>query len=314
MANLAYLQITRNCNQKCRFCSNPPTSCKDLELTEIKKIIRQFIEKKYEGIILTGGEPTLHKNLIEIIKYCRKIKFPCRIITNGQKTSEMKYLNSLIAAGLKHFHISIYSHFSQIQAFLTQNKDSLKNIKLTLEHLKKFKEVRVDINITINKYNANHLSKLVKFIVKKYPFVSHFIFNNLDPTTERVKENPDTIPKLNDFLLELNKALQFLEKNQKTFRVERVPLCYLPNFEFCSTETRKIVKKEVRPVYFLDKRRYLVQKNFIYQKGEVCQFCTLTKICAGLYQMDKFYSSKELYPVFLSHEEIKKIIKKIYAT
>jgi hypothetical protein len=25
MANLGYLQLTRNCYQKCHFCSNPPT-------------------------------------------------------------------------------------------------------------------------------------------------------------------------------------------------------------------------------------------------------------------------------------------------
>jgi len=314
MSNLAYIQITRNCNQKCRFCSNPPSGWEDLKLEKVKKIINQFIKQKYDGVILTGGEPTLYKDLTKVIKYCNEKKFHCRIITNGQKTSDKKYLNSLIKAGLNHLHLSIYSHKEKVQSFLTQNKNSLKNIKRTLENLKEFKKVRVDINITINKYNSNHLSELVEFLVKKYPFVTHFVFNNLDPTTERVKKHPDTIPRLNDFVLELNKALQFLEKNQKTFRVERVPLCYLPNFEWCSTETRKIVKKEIRPVYFLDQRGYLLQENFIYQKGESCQFCTLSKICAGLYQMDKFYSSKELYPVFLSKKEIKQIITKIYVT
>lgn len=308
MAVLAYLQLTRKCNQKCRFCSNPPSGWKDLSLEKVKKIIDKYIKEKYDGVILTGGEPTLYQELLEVINYCQKRNFQCRIITNGQKIAQKKYLKSLIEVGLSHLHISIYSHYQKIQAFLTQNKNSLKNIKTALENLSEFKKVRTDINIAINKYNANHLSELVEFIVKNYPFVSHFIFNNLDPTTNRVKKNPDTIPRLNDFELELIKSLKFLEKNRKTFRVERVPLCYLPEFEYCSTETRKIVKQEIRPIYFLDERGFLKQENFIYQKGEACQYCNLSRICAGLYQMDKYYSSKELYPVFIS---LQSIIKKI---
>jgi MoaA/NifB/PqqE/SkfB family radical SAM enzyme len=308
MATLAYLQLTRKCNQKCRFCSNPPSGWKDLILSQIKKTIEQYIKEKYDGVIFTGGEPTLYKYLPEIIKYCSDKKFPCRIITNGQKTAQKKYLQSLIVAGLQHIHVSIYSHQSKTQAFLTQNKDSLKNIKATLSHLNQFKQVRVDVNITINKYNVDHLYQLVKFIIRQYPYINHFVFNNLDPSTDRTAKNPETIPRLNDFELELIKALKFLEKNKRTFRVERVPLCYLPEFEYCSTETRKIVKKETRPIYFLDQKGFWKQENFFYQKSPICQNCHLSKICAGLYGMGKYYSEKELYPVFVAKG---KIIQKI---
>lgn len=303
MANLAYLQLTRRCNQKCRFCSNPPSGLPDIDLVRAKKIINNFIKRKQEGVILTGGEPTLNKHLPEIIKYCSEKNFSCRIITNGQKTANFQYLKILKKAGLYHIHLSLYSIYPKIQSFLTKNKNSLKNIIKTLENLKKIKGITTDINTVINKYNADHLSENVKFIVKKFPFVRHFVWNNLDPLMIP-NSNFDTIPKLNDFELELHKSLEFLEKTGRTFRVERVPLCYLSDFEYCSTETRKIIKKELRAIYFLDKRGLLKQENFIYQKSSVCQFCFLNKICAGLYQMDKHYSSQELYPVFVSKEKI----------
>lgn len=305
MATFGYIQITRRCNQKCRFCSNPPSNFKDLTFEEIKEIIDKYVKENYEGVILTGGEPTLHKDLPQIIRYCKEKNFPCKIITNGQKLAEKKYLKKLIENGLEHLHISIYSHYPKTQAFLTQNKTSLKNLIQAFKNLKDFSfQVRVDVNITINKYNADHLSTLVEFIVKNWNFVNHFVFNNLDPLTDRCQKNPDTIPCLNDFELELIKALKFLEENKKTFRVERVPLCYLPGFEWCSTETRKIVKRETRPIYFLDKRGFLNQESFFYEKAEACKYCKLSPICAGLYQMDKYYSSKELYPVFVSPRPI----------
>ncbi len=308
MAELGYIQVTRKCNQNCRFCSNPPTSY-FLTLKKAKKLIDKYISEGYAGIILTGGEPTLSKNLPKLIEYCRKKNTPCRIITNGQKLSDFNYLKLLINSGLSHINISIYSHKNKIQSYLTRNSDSLKNIRKALENLGRIREITVNVNIVINKFNANHLSEIAKWIVKNFPFVSHFVWNNLDPLMiEPNSKEFNTVPKLSDFELELYKALKLLSANNKTFRVERVPLCYMTDFAEFSTETRKIVKGEGRIVYFLDKRGLRKQVNWYYEKTECCKVCSLNEICAGLYQMDKYYSSKELFPIFVDRN---KIIKRI---
>lgn len=307
MANLGYIQITRNCNQKCRICSNPPSGRRDLKFARIKKLIDDYIKKGYEGLILSGGEPTMHPQLPEIIKYSTKKKFPVRIISNGQKMADKKFVSILAKSGLEHACISIYSNKKETQSYLTQNENALENIKLALDNLIKAK-IRIDICIAISKLNSGHLSSVVGFILKNYPQINHFVFNNLDPTNDRVKENPHTIPKLNDFALELARALDLLEKSGKTFRVERVPLCYLPQFEYCSTETRKIVKSELRPIYFLDEKGFIVQEGFSHQKSKRCKACSLNDICAGLFGAGKYFSLKELYPVFVPKEGI---IKKI---
>jgi MoaA/NifB/PqqE/SkfB family radical SAM enzyme len=309
MANIAYIQLIRKCNQRCRFCSNPPSGWPALTLRAAKKLIDKYITNKYDGVILTGGEPTLYSEIFEVIAYCRQKKIPCRLITNAQKTADKKFLDKLISAGLEQISVSIYSHIAKIQGFLSHNPRSLERITKTLHWLKN-EHLAVNVIITINKYNAGHFSELVKFIVKDYPYIKHFIFNNLDPTTSRVKKHPDTIPKLNDFELELIKSLDFLEKNKRTFRVERVPLCYLPGFEYCSTETRKIVKNEIRPIYFLDEKGYRIQKDFFRKKSRKCQYCSLGEICAGLFGMNKYYYSTELYPVFIDQETV---IKKIFS-
>jgi len=310
MAKIGYIQVTRDCNQKCIICSNPPNN-RSLSYQKAKKEVDELVAKKYEGVILTGGEPTLYDKLPDLIRYCIKRKIFPRIITNGQKIADLKYLKVLKEAGLCHLHLSVYSCCQEIQAKISKYKNSLKNIKKALNNLQKLGGITVDINITINKYNADHLSKTVFWLIKDYPLIKHFVFNNLDPLMNRASENPWVIPRLNDFELELHKALEILEKSGKTFRIERVPLCYLSDFEHSSTETRKIVKNEDRIIYFLDEREKLIQEDWVYGKAECCQVCFLNEICAGLYQMDRFYSSQELYPVFVSKE---KIIKKIYDT
>lgn len=307
MANLAYIQITRNCNQKCLICSNPPSGWKDLPLARVKKIIDGYVGENYEGLILSGGEPTIYPFLPEVLTYCRQKKFPVRIITNGQNLADPNYVLKLKKAGLEHVGLSIYSCHPEVQAKLTGNKDALSNIEAALKNLIKNK-VRMDICIAISKMNADHLSEIVSFILKKYPSITHFIFNNLDPTASRVRQNRHTIPALGDMELELLRALKLLAKKKKTFRVERVPLCYLPGFEYCSTETRKIVKGELRPIYFLDEKGFFLQKGFLHEQSSKCRICSLRKICAGLFRKNKDFSGEELYPVFVSEREIREKI------
>lgn len=306
MANLGYIQVTRECNQECRFCSNPATD-KNISLKEAKKYINLYAAKGYDGVLLTGGEPTLHSDLEQIITYAVKKGIHCRIITNAQKTSNFKYLNSLVHSGLHHMMISIYSHRDEIQGFLTNNKDSLLNIKKTLRNANKL-NITVDVITVINKYNAGHLTDIVRWITKDFVFIRHFIWNNLDPFMNRASKNRDTIPHLNDFELELNNAMSFLHGCGRTFRVERVPLCYMSGFEHCSTETRKIVKQEERSIFFLDEKGYVTQKGrrgFLgYSKAECCKVCSLNEICAGLYAAGKYYAFAELYPLFISREDI----------
>jgi MoaA/NifB/PqqE/SkfB family radical SAM enzyme len=298
MASLAYIQVTRDCNQECRFCSNPPTE-KAISLKQAKRLVDDYLKRDYAGIILSGGEPTLYPHLPELVSYIAKKKFSLRIITNGQKTADIRYLRSLTDAGLSHICVSVYSEDPKVQAFLTNNKESLANVKKTLDNLRRF-NLNVDIATVINRYNAGHLSRVVMRLVKDYPFIRHFIWNNLDPLMNRASRNPDTIPRLADFESELHKAMAFLDANGRTFRAERVPLCYMTEFSHCSTETRKIVKKEERAIYFLDEKGLKFQKGWVYGKADCCRACSLNEICAGLYQMGKYFSEKELYPVFVS--------------
>ncbi len=318
MANLGYIQITRRCNERCRFCSNPPYDA-TLPFPEGKTIIDGYIAQKYDGVIISGGEPTLSEDLPAYLQYCREKKFYAKMITNGQRLSSLKYVQTLKEAGLYNLSISLYSHDAKMMAFLTDKKNALELIIKALHNLHSVGDMIVDINIVINKYNAGHLSKIAEFVIENFPFVRHFVFNNLDPYENWASAHTDTIPKLNDFEWELHKSLLFLEKHGKSFRVERVPLCYMTDYAHVSTETRRIVKSEGKAVYFLDERKLWTQgalpnethgelKPPYYGKAKACETCSVNDICAGLYEMDNYYSSEELYPLFADKDAIVKRI------
>ncbi|MCX6743847.1 MAG: radical SAM protein [Candidatus Parcubacteria bacterium] len=296
MAQISYIQIIRKCNQKCLFCSNPE-NFKEISFAEYKKQLDDLIKLNTKEIIITGGEPTLHPQLFSFIKYALDKGMTCRIITNGQKLADSNYLNNLADSGLQHLHLSFYSYKPEIQNFLAQNKSSYSNLIKSLSNLAKY-NFQVDLNCVINKYNAKHLDKNVIFIIKKFPYIKHFVFNNLDPFMNRASENSHVIPRLSDFEVSLNKALKILKLAGKSFRVERVPLCYMLDFAEFSTETRKRVKDEGRIIFFLDKRKKMVQSSdqFKYPDVKICKKCSLVSICAGLYAAGQYYNPSELRP------------------
>lgn len=307
MANLGYIQLVRVCNQKCRFCSNPETDY-ELSIEQAEAQIDDFVERGYDGIILTGGEPTLYPGLVEVVRYANDRGIHVRMITNGQKTAERSFIEALHEAGLGHVHISVHTNDPKLQAFLTGVDDSLANITKSLDLFAEL-GINVDVNVTMEAFNCGHLDEVVKWLATGWPNLHHFVFNNLDPSSDRVTEFPDTIPRLVDIEMPLLRALTFLHQSGRTFRVERLPLCYMVEFAWASTETRKIVKEEERIVHFLDEKGMVRQTDWNHGKAEVCKVCTLEKICAGLFEMDKYYSSSELYPVFVSAESIIKRIK-----
>lgn len=307
MANIGYIQITRECNQNCRFCSNPPTG-QVLDLETGRRLLEEYRERGFTGVIFTGGEPTLSPMLPELIAFATELGLPARVITNAQKIADPEFFRILHGAGLRLLNISMYSVKDDVQVFLTGNPDSPSNIRKALEIAGGLDGMQTVINTVINKYNSDHLSENLRWLIKYAPFVRHVVWNNLDPRNSKVAENPDTVARLNDFQLELYKAVMILTETGRTCRVERVPLCYMAEFEHLSTETRKIVKREATTTYFLDTKGLFSQDTFSYGKSGCCGACFLNEICAGLFEMDVFYRSEELYACFVEKE---KIISKI---
>jgi len=306
MANLGYIQVTRVCNQHCLFCSNPENQ-RMIDLDSVREQLDTLVKGHYFGVILTGGEPTLHPELEKIVALAAETGLHVRMITNGQLTAERGMLESLLAAGLQHVHLSVHSARPQVQAMLTGNPDSWENIRKTLEIIGNL-EMACDINCVMCAQNADHLDETVKTIVEAFPFVTHFVFNNIDSKMNRVAENPHTVARLADLELSLYRALSFLQKTGRSFRVERLPLCYMADFAHASTETRKIVKGEERTVHFLDEKGRVHQTDFHHQKAAVCRHCLLDEICAGLYDLGGAYDPGELHAIFLDPEQIKKRI------
>lgn len=312
MANIWYIQVNRHCNNSCHFCSNP-SNWNNITYEKGIELINDFINREYQWIIFTWWEPTLSSDLHKWIEYSTKKNINCRIISNWMMCSNFEYVDRLRKSWLTLIHFSLYSYIPEVHDFLTNTPWSYKKLLKSIQNSLKL-WITVQLNCVINKYNQNHLDKTVKFIVKNFPQIRHFVWNNLDPLMMRQTEVAlSTLPDFDIAWKSIKLALGFLESTNRTYRVERLPLCFMRWFEHASTETRKIVKDEERMVYFLDERESIRQTwaHWEHDKLPECRKCDLDRICSWVRKIKEFYNYVKVFPQKLTSEEKEKIIKKI---
>ncbi len=97
---LACLVFTYGCNLRCEYCHNPELVIqpfrKNMAVSEEE--IFSFLEKRkslIDGVVITGGEPTLQKDLIPFIKKIKNMGFLVKLDTNGTNSRVVKKILTL---------------------------------------------------------------------------------------------------------------------------------------------------------------------------------------------------------------------------
>ncbi len=82
--HLACTLFTSGCNYACPFCHNSPLIY-DQPKINFEQILDYLNKRRkmIDAVVITGGEPTLHKELIDVIKEIKKLGFKIKLDTNG---------------------------------------------------------------------------------------------------------------------------------------------------------------------------------------------------------------------------------------
>ena len=98
---------------KCMNChyNNKPNNNESLSTEEWKKIIDQLCQEKIPVLTFTGGEPTLRKDLVELVEHASW--FITKLNTNGENLTQ-KLCEDLYKANLNLVHVTLYSHDKDI--------------------------------------------------------------------------------------------------------------------------------------------------------------------------------------------------------
>jgi len=258
------------------MCTNPdrPWPAWDgslsYDLESIKKRIEEQKERinEVDSIYLTGGEPTLHPNFLEIARYLND-NFPrqrIKLLTNGRRFSYDDFAKKFLET-IKNIEVdlSIYGPDQKTHDQVTRARGSFEQTLKGLANLLKYKKDNqaIGVRTVLTSFSYREIFKTLKLIKDNFSEVDRVIviFHEIEAQAVRNLE----LIKIN--YLDIQPyfgAIKSFLTSFKEIRFYHFPLCVIDQ-EFWPYVWKTLPNSEV---------------SFV----ETCRACQLKEFCVGIHK------------------------------
>ena len=209
------------CNEKCIFCGHPSRAYMGgLPTEEIFELIDQIDELKIPFCSVSGGEPLLRSDIVEIGDYLLEKNIKNSLNTNG--TLITKDLARQLSGSYESIVVSL-DGLKKTHEQLRGVKNCFESTMRGIEYLHSAKDTNlVGINFVLNKYNYNDLIPLTKLLLKKK--LVDFI------RITAVKHEKDLKPPIDETRAIINHILKIKKKHPQFIKPSEELLMKIPRF------------------------------------------------------------------------------------
>jgi MoaA/NifB/PqqE/SkfB family radical SAM enzyme len=277
------------CNNFCKFCS---VGKRDFNKTTevIKGEIDEAAAEKPEELNFTGGEPTIRKDIVELVSYAGGKFKNIRVTTNGRMLSYQDFANRLVDAGMTGAIFSIHSHKAEVHNYLTSVDGCFGQAMRGMENLSELSG-NIGINTVINLLNYRNLKDLARmlfrFDIKSLCFIYPTVYGNL-------LDNMRLLPRYSEVSKHVVEAVELVTSHGVMCWAMNIPACFLPGNENLSSLTKMRTK-----MYWPDVRADLDVKKYEDKvKPLQCDSCTVREVCPGIpKEYHELFGGGEVRPV-----------------
>jgi MoaA/NifB/PqqE/SkfB family radical SAM enzyme len=210
-----FFAIDNVCNNRCEMCGIWKDTPKMVSLEDAKVVIDKLHDNNFNVLQLTGGEPLLNPNFLEIVKYAKKLKFLVFAPTNGtliDKDMARRIKDSKIdqvSVSLHHYKPEVFDKISGREGIL----------KLVIESIENLKDEKVAVSAlcTISKNNINDLEGIVKLTNKLDVMVSFCLPMSISSTSFKLGGEGDCVNLSNEEMR--NALIQVISLKKKGYNI-----------------------------------------------------------------------------------------------
>lgn len=156
---------TSKCNLSCPICyTHSDEKAKDRTLEEIRKMALSIKGRKTISVL--GGEPTLRKDIFQIIEAFSKAGHFVEFFTNGITLKDMNYLRSLKKSGINMIQIGLETLSDDTVNERLRGKGVLEDKKTALDNLKKMNIKTGIIDVVLRGVTERYISEVADFAIR----------------------------------------------------------------------------------------------------------------------------------------------------
>lgn len=164
------LEITKDCNLACPICfaAARPGAGGYLSVEEVARRVRSLRARGGKAVSLSGGEPTLHPELEEIVRAARRERVDVTLLSNGLRLGEDPSLARRLArTGLTYLYVQLDTLREDVCARIRGDRGvglrlaALRNVAASGQ--------RCGVNVTVVKENLPEVGAVLRRVVEHAP-------------------------------------------------------------------------------------------------------------------------------------------------
>jgi len=231
LSKRAVMWLGQTCNQRCYFCyfidrildhKHPEHAFMSLEKAkQITSTLRYLYDCR--AIDIQGGEPTVYKDIFELIRHCRDIGLIPTLITNGLMLAKPGMVEKYRDAGLRDFLVSLHG-VGEIHDEVVGVKGAYAKITAALENMRQA-EFPFRINCTMSKPVIPILTQVAEHAIRYGALAVNYIAFNPFNDQHTGHRRADTVARYSEIKPHLTEAIDMLEEAGIEVNVRYLPIC-----------------------------------------------------------------------------------------
>jgi MoaA/NifB/PqqE/SkfB family radical SAM enzyme len=223
--------LGQTCNQRCYFCyfahritnlEHPEHAFMDLDKA---KAICRTLRETYgnTAIDIQGGEPTIHPEIFQLVRYCHDIGLYPTLITNGLVLGRPGVMEKYRDAGIRDFLVSLHG-IGPTHDEVVGHDGAYGKIVAGIERMREV-GVPFRFNCTMSKPVVPVIPEIAQKAIEYGAYAVNYIAFNPFGDQETGIRTHDNVPKYSDIRAQLTVAMDALEEAAIEVNVRYLPLC-----------------------------------------------------------------------------------------
>ncbi|MFV8753196.1 radical SAM protein [Nannocystaceae bacterium ST9] len=224
MPGLLDVILGYDCNLACDYCTiTPAMRARALAPADLIATMRRARSLDYDRIAFTGGEPTIRRDLVGLIKSARSLGYlDVKLQSNGLLLGSGNVAR-LVDAGVTRFHVSIHTHRPAAYDTLVRRPDSFALMEQGLLACVG-SGLPVVVDIIVKTDTHRHLPDAMAWIADHGANEVHLWYVSL---TDGNRDHPESLPAMSDAVPSMREAIAIGRSRGIEVRSLHVPRCLL---------------------------------------------------------------------------------------
>ncbi|HEY3382561.1 MAG TPA: radical SAM protein [Vicinamibacterales bacterium] len=281
------IHVTDRCNFRCQFCVWGDRLVReggDVAAADIEVFLESNRDQGFERVNLHGGEPTLRRDLFDVLASVRAFGYPSvSLQTNGWALADRAFVERLAAAGVSLFIVSVHGPTADIHDDLCGVPGGLSRALRGIEHAAAL-GCAVRTNTVVTTRNFSLLAATVERVIAAG--ASHVNISSLMPAGRAAAAGAALMPRFDRIAPHVVAAVRVALDRGVVATLEGFPSCAAPELaHLCLARDDRHghqITCLIHGVIWQNHDAYVA--STCKTKGASCAACALTGECGGVYR------------------------------